>query len=186
MAIPNIREISRATPSVSPLPRLNYKSAKEKIKEDWRHYLDKNAPPGITSRGEDNVNDAYRHYMTAAELTRLSASGRLVLRLGELNEQVNNAYSVTSTVMDLSNNIAGALSGEKSSSSFENAMNFINDVASGEILVIDEDSGRLRETSPRDLPTRDGDKVEDRYHPEKGGADGPDDMSGDGEGTIVA
>ena len=86
--------------------------------------------------------------------------------------------------MDYANNDAGIRAGRTSQSGVESSLAFIRDVGLGEVRVIDSSTGRVRETTTRDLPHYDGDAVEDRYRPDRGG--GSDVLgSGDGE-TMLA
>jgi uncharacterized protein DUF6973 len=152
-------------------------------KEIWLNHLDQFAPPGVSTRGVDNINDAYRHYMSAAELTQL-IGGDLTYNLGDLNEKLSSINAPESTKMDYANNDAGIAAGQSSASAVESALAFVRDVVSGKVKVVDKDSGKVRDASVRDLPEHyDGDALEDKYRPDRGGSEG---LGGDEGETMVA
>lgn len=152
-------------------------------KETWLNHLDQFAPPGVSTRGVDNINDAYRHYMSAAEATRL-IGGDLTYTFGDLNEKLSSIYAPESTKMDYANNDAGIAAARSSESTVESALAFVRDVVSGKVKVVDKDSGKVRDAGVRDLPTHyDGDAVEDRYRPDRGGSEGLGDNEGE---TMIA
>jgi hypothetical protein len=145
----------------------------------WLDRLDRFAPDGIRSKGVDNVNDAYRHYMTAAELTRLSGFADMIVGLGEVSEAASTGRTPASTFMDLQNNAAGVDSGLGASSAADNALNFFFDVLEGNVLVLD-DNGEPRPTDIHDLPDYDGDRNYDKVEPDTNGPDDPLDFGDDG------
>lgn len=160
------------------------KSASNYAKSSLRKHLDRFAPDGISTSGVDDINDAYRHYMAAAEFAR-TIGPDLTFTLGDLNELWNSGYSPESTAMDYANNDAGIKAGATSGSAFESVLRFATDVARNKVRVIDPQTGRIRESTIRDLPHgRTGTPLEDRYRPDRNS--GPDDMRGGGSGTMDA
>lgn len=163
-----------------------HRNIQRRIKDVWKAYLDTFSPKGISSSGVNDINDAYRHYMSASELTRLFGP-EITFTLGDLNEIVNNTYSIESTKMDYANNDAGIEAGKNSESGFESSLHFMSDLIQGRIRVIDKKTRKIRETTVHDLPEQhDGDALENRYRPDRGGGRGIDDMSGHHTGTMVA
>lgn len=154
-------------------------------KEILLNHLDQFAPPGVSTRGVDNINDAFRHYMSATEFTRF-IGGDLTYTLGDLNEKLSSIYAPESTKMDYANNDSGIAAGRSSESPVESALAFVRDVLSGKVKVVDKDSGKVRDTSVQDLPEHyDGDALEDKYRPDRGGSGGFGGGGGGDEGETM-
>lgn len=144
------------------------------LKSHWRAYLDTLAPSDISTTGEDDINDAYRHYMSAAELSRYIGS-YLALTLGNLNELINRGYKLKATAMDYANNDAGAIAGSDSDSGMASAIHFVTDVATGKVVMLDEKTGEPRAANIHDISGYNGTPLENKYIPDKSG-DGSESM----------
>lgn len=168
-------------------PAVKSKSAKNPLDNAWLQFIGRKAPPQINAIGHDDINDAFRHYVTAAFVTQVLAkinhpiTGFLgVIAAGDIAEfiaQQLGQNTPSAGAMDQNNNRWGARAGLTGQTDFEIVMNFMNDVAASKLQVLDE-HGHLRQTSREDLPHVTVDRVEDRYLPEKM-------QHGDGTGEVM-
>lgn len=148
-------------------------SPKQWVKDRMDDVAPKIGDQSLSTKGNDNVNDLYRHATFAGFFARVLKSGDAARWLGQVNENVNGKNEV-STEMDLINNDLGIEAGINSTSDIEMVLRVMNAIAEGKGKIKESyrDYEYLRDSSPDDLPHIKNDKLEDRYMP-------GDDMPGD-------
>jgi hypothetical protein len=128
----------------------------QRVKKAAAHRLREVAPPGLDPTTQNDIGDAFRHYNSSAELQRIAGS-TIARPIGEALESGPN--NPNSKAMDLANNEAGIRSAEENprGDRTDTALNFMIDVAKGNITILDQDKG-IRRTTPADLPSKRDDR----------------------------
>jgi hypothetical protein len=135
------------------------------VRKEWNKSLRDFAPIGIDPGQHNGIGDAFRHYETAGILAGHIGEQEAVT-LGDIAEFLGGNPEAEKR-MDRNNNRLGAKAGAAGSDHTGIALEFMNDVATGKVIVQDRDTGVFRESRASDLPHRDGDALEDRYRPDR-------------------
>ena len=171
-------ELTRAGKAIGNAPR-----------ETWTSKLNNDFGTFNAKSSNDDIGDAFRHYMTAATAKRYldhvpfveaDLAEWLAVATGDIAEQA----ATFENVMDRINNRLGAAAGSAERDSWNAFFRFLKDVAEGNVLVVVKNEGGdsigLRNTDINDIPHgRTTDVLEDRYRPDRSQPDF------DGSGAVM-
>ena len=118
------------------------------VRERWLDRLDEIAPHGVDSRGGENIDDAYRHFMSYGTGSQYVADF-FAVAFGDAGEVFTK--DAGSAEMDKHNNRQGVKAESRANDTFEPGMLFVEKVVKGELKIKDTEGGGYRDTNILDI-----------------------------------
>lgn len=142
-----------------------FQDASRGAQRRWIDKLRNYAPVGIDPGERNGIGDAFRHYETSGIVSGIVGPDLATL-LGDGIEMLGDNPDAERQ-SDEHNNDLGAEAGRNTTDPIDVALDFMNDVATGQVKVVDKRTGEIRNSRGSDLRSYDGDRLEDRYQPER-------------------